>query len=91
MSYTLLQLDDLDRIQTGGAGWWRPIRRALGVTSVGVNAYTADEEGAELIERHDENSPGAGQATRSSTSSSAAAPRSSSPARRSTPPPARCC
>lgn len=60
MTYSVLHLDDVDRISAGGAGWWRPIRRALGVTAVGVNAYTADEPGAELIERHDETSFGAG-------------------------------
>lgn len=42
------------------AGWWRPIRRTLGLTAVGANAYTADSAGAPLIEPHDELSPGAG-------------------------------
>ncbi len=61
MTHKLLHLDDLDRIEAGGAGWWRPIRRALGVTAFGINAYTADAEGDELIETHDENSVGAGR------------------------------
>ena len=61
MTHKLLHLDDLDRIEAGGAGWWRPIRRALGMTSFGVNAYTADAQGDELIETHDENSVGAGR------------------------------
>lgn len=61
MTHTLLHLDDIDRIRAGGAGWWRPIRRSLGVTAFGVNAYTADEPGDPLIETHDEESPGSGR------------------------------
>jgi hypothetical protein len=43
-----------------GPAWWRPVRRALGVTAFGINAYTAGSAGDELIERHDALSPGAG-------------------------------
>jgi hypothetical protein len=60
MTYTLLQLDEVDRIGAGGAGWWRPIRRALGASAFGVNAYTADAAGDPLVEPHDETSTGAG-------------------------------
>ncbi len=38
MTHALLQLDEIERIHAGGAGWWRPIRRSLGVTAFGVNA-----------------------------------------------------
>ncbi len=55
----LLHLDDVERIHAVGAGWWRPLRRALGVTAFGVNAYTADAAGDPLIETHDETSQGA--------------------------------
>ena len=51
MTHTLLHLDEVERIHAGGAGWWRPIRRALGVTAFGVNAYTADDAADPLIER----------------------------------------
>ncbi len=61
MTHTLLHLDDVDRIQAGGAGWWRPIRRSLDITAFGVNAYTADDAGDPLIETHDETSSGAGR------------------------------
>ncbi len=61
MTHALLHLDDVDRIEAGGAGRWRPIRRALGVTAFGINAYTADAAGDELIETHDETSLGAGR------------------------------
>jgi hypothetical protein len=60
VGHTVVRLDDVDHLDAGGAGIWRPIRRALGVTAFGINAYTADQVGAELIERHDEKSPGAG-------------------------------
>jgi hypothetical protein len=61
MTHLLLHLDDVDRIAAGGAGWWRPIRRALGITAFGVNAYTAENAGDPLIEHHDERSAGAGR------------------------------
>ena len=54
-----LRLDDLDRVPLAH-GWWRPVRRPLGVTGFGVNAYTADTDGDALIEPHDERSAGAG-------------------------------
>ncbi len=61
MSHSVLHLDDVDRIALGGEGLWRPLRRALGVTAFGINAYTAEESGSPLIERHDETSFGAGR------------------------------
>ena len=61
MAHIVKHMDELDRVAMHGAGAWRPIRRALGITSVAVNAYTATDAGAPLIERHDELSPGAGQ------------------------------
>jgi len=61
MTYSVLQLDNVERIEAGGAAWWRPIRRTLGVTAFGVNAYTADATGDALIETHDETSFGAGR------------------------------
>jgi hypothetical protein len=58
-SYRLLALADLERVPLEH-GVWRPVRRALGVTAFGINAYTADHAGDTLIEPHDETSPGAG-------------------------------
>ncbi|HET8948957.1 MAG TPA: cupin domain-containing protein [Solirubrobacteraceae bacterium] len=57
MSYSVLHIDDAERIPTQGF-WWRPLRKALGTTGFGVNGYTADA-GAEVIETHDETSQGA--------------------------------
>ena len=59
MAYRLARIDDLERVPIAGT-IWRPIRRALDVTSVAVNAYTAAKAGDEVIEPHDETSAGAG-------------------------------
>jgi tetratricopeptide (TPR) repeat protein len=56
--FQVTRIDDLERIPLEGKQW-RPIRRALGITGFGINAYTADE-GDEVIEPHDETSAGAG-------------------------------
>ena len=53
-----IQLDELDLINVAGVNW-RPVRRMLGVTAFGVNAYTADR-GEQLIEEHSEGGGGAG-------------------------------
>jgi mannose-6-phosphate isomerase-like protein (cupin superfamily) len=53
-----LRLEDVDRIRVGELSWL-PLRRELGATGFGVNAYAAAEAGGELIEPHDETSSGA--------------------------------
>ena len=58
--YRKTDLDELDRIRIGGADW-RPIRRALGATAFGIAAFTGVTKGDEVIEPHDELSPGAGR------------------------------
>ena len=57
VSYSVLHIDDAERIRADGF-WWRPLRKALGTTAFGINGYTADA-GGEVIETHDETSPGA--------------------------------
>jgi tetratricopeptide (TPR) repeat protein len=59
MTYSVLHLDDIERIAMP-EGIFRPVRRALGVTAFGVNGYTADAAGDDVIETHDEMSAGAG-------------------------------
>jgi hypothetical protein len=59
VSPKVLHLEDTTPLEAGG-GLWTPLRRLLGVTSIGINAYSAREAGDEVIERHDERSPGAG-------------------------------
>jgi mannose-6-phosphate isomerase-like protein (cupin superfamily) len=51
-------IDDLDRIALEDGIVYRPIRRPLGVTGFGANAYTAERPGEHVIEPHDETSPG---------------------------------
>jgi len=38
----------------GGTLQWRPLRRTLGVRAFGINAYTAAEAGADVVEDHTE-------------------------------------
>jgi tetratricopeptide (TPR) repeat protein len=57
VSYSVLNIDDADRIE-GHGFWWRPLRKTLGTTAFGVNGYTAGP-GDEVIETHDETSRGA--------------------------------
>jgi tetratricopeptide (TPR) repeat protein len=49
-------LNDVERIRVGELTWL-PLRRALGATAFGVNAWTADAVGDELIESHTEGTP----------------------------------
>jgi hypothetical protein len=41
MAARLQRIEELDSIAVAGVHW-RPLRRALGVTAFGTNAYTAD-------------------------------------------------
>jgi hypothetical protein len=53
-----IHIDELETIRAAGVNW-RPIRRALGITGFGINAYTAGS-GEQLIEEHDETGGGSG-------------------------------
>jgi mannose-6-phosphate isomerase-like protein (cupin superfamily) len=50
----LLRLDEIEGIPVFGTLVWKPIRRTLGVTAFGINAYTAAEAGDEVVEEHTE-------------------------------------
>jgi tetratricopeptide (TPR) repeat protein len=52
MPARVARLQELDDNFVAGVHW-RPVRRTLGVSAFGTNAYTADA-GEHLIERHDE-------------------------------------
>ena len=53
-SYHVVSLDELDRIPVSGADiTWRPVRRRLGVTGVGINAVHRGH-GENVVEKHDE-------------------------------------
>ena len=57
----MTRIDDLDRVPVGTHGLlWRPVRRRLGIEAFGVNAYTSDGPGEEVVEAHDELGSGAG-------------------------------
>lgn len=58
--FRFARLDELDRVPLE-EGTWRPVRRRLGVTGFGVNAYTAESAGDPVIEEHDETGPGSGR------------------------------
>jgi tetratricopeptide (TPR) repeat protein len=51
--YTVAHLDEIDEISDGRCPW-RPIRHHLGITSFGINSFTAREAGDRLINEHDE-------------------------------------
>jgi hypothetical protein len=49
-----LSLDDVEGIPVMGTLVWKPIRKTLGVTAFGINAYTAANAGDEVVEEHTE-------------------------------------
>jgi hypothetical protein len=49
-----LSLDEIDGIPVFGTLVWKPVRKTLGVTAFGINAYTAAEAGDEIVEEHTE-------------------------------------
>lgn len=53
-----LRLDELEGIPVFGTLVWKPVRKTLGVTAFGINAYTAAAAGDEVVERHDESTLG---------------------------------
>ncbi len=53
LPFTTAQLDEITSVKAGGATW-KPVRRHLGVTAFGINAFVGAADGDELIEDHDE-------------------------------------
>ena len=54
-AYEVAHLDDLDRFPVGDEGLlWRPVRRRLGITAFGTNAYTAEKGDERVVEEHHE-------------------------------------
>jgi len=49
-----LRLDEVEGIPVFGTLVWKPVRKALGVTAFGINAYTATNAGDEVVEEHTE-------------------------------------
>ena len=50
--YEIRRIDNLDEIAIAGVNW-RPIRRALGISAYGINAYTGNT-GEHVVEEHSE-------------------------------------
>jgi tetratricopeptide (TPR) repeat protein len=51
--YAVAHLDEIDDISDGRCPW-RPVRHHFGITSFGVNAWTARDAGDRIINEHDE-------------------------------------
>lgn len=50
----ILRVDEIEGIPVLGTLVWKPVRRSLGVTAFGINAYTAAHAGDEVVEDHTE-------------------------------------
>jgi quercetin dioxygenase-like cupin family protein len=50
----MLRLDEIDGIPVFGTLVWKPVRKTLGVTAFGINAYRAESAGDEVVEEHTE-------------------------------------
>ena len=54
-AYEVVHIDDLDRFPVDDEGLlWRPVRRRLGITAFGTNAYTAEKGIERVVEEHQE-------------------------------------
>src|ERR671932_2907912 len=51
--YAVARLDEIDEIADGRCPW-RPVRHHFGITSFGINTWTAREAGDRIINEHDE-------------------------------------
>src|SRR3954467_12356320 len=55
-SYAVARLDEIEEL-TDGREPFRPVRHHFGITSFGVNAWTARQVGDRIINEHDEAEP----------------------------------
>ncbi|MEN3342423.1 MAG: hypothetical protein V7644_1827 [Actinomycetota bacterium] len=53
-----LSLAEVEGVPVFGTLVWRPVRKTLGVTAFGINAYTAANAGDEVVEDHTESQLG---------------------------------
>jgi tetratricopeptide (TPR) repeat protein len=51
--YAVAHLEEIDEVSDGRCPW-RPVRHHFGITSFGVNAWTAGDAGDRIINEHDE-------------------------------------
>jgi len=53
--YEVVHVDDLEEFPVNNGEFvWRPIRRRLGLSAFGTNAYTAEKAGQRVVEEHRE-------------------------------------
>lgn len=52
--WTSLRVDELPSIKVAGDLRWKPVRRTLGIEAFGMNAYTGEKAGDDVVERHSE-------------------------------------
>lgn len=54
--YRVTHLDEIETVRFPGEPLpdWKPLRREVGITAFGTNAYVAEQAGDLVIERHDE-------------------------------------
>ena len=55
--YAVVNLDEIDEVSDGRQPW-RPVRHHFGITSFGINAWTARDAGDRIINEHDEEDDG---------------------------------
>jgi tetratricopeptide (TPR) repeat protein len=55
-SYAVARLDEIEEL-TDGREPYRPVRHHFGISSFGVNAWTARDAGDRIINEHDESEP----------------------------------
>src|ERR671919_2034440 len=55
-SYAVARLEEIEEL-TDGREPFRPVRHHFGITSFGINAWTASEVGDRIINEHDESEP----------------------------------
>jgi tetratricopeptide (TPR) repeat protein len=58
--YAVAQLEEIDEVSDGRCPF-RPVRHHFGITSFGVNAWTAPETGDRIINEHDESEADSGE------------------------------
>src|SRR3954464_10836144 len=59
-SYAVARLEEIEEL-TDGREPFRPVRHHFGITSFGVNAWTASQVGDRIINEHDESEPDASE------------------------------
>jgi tetratricopeptide (TPR) repeat protein len=59
-SYAVARLDEIDEVDDGRCPF-RAVRHHFGITSFGVNAWTARDAGDRIINEHDESEPDSGE------------------------------